>query len=76
MSCEWIKQEPLEEDESIQFEARPQQEISLDVEETQSVKVEDGETSYKNEEALESDTHLKVILLLIYIFIFRLSLTT
>ena len=63
MSCEWIKQEPLEEDE-MQFEAGPKQEIPLDVEETQSVKVEDGETYHKNEEdyALESDSQLKVLL--------------
>ena len=65
MSCEWIKQEPQEEDE-LQFEAGPQKEIPLNDEETQSVKVKDGETSYKNEEdyALESDSHLKVILVL------------
>ena len=61
MSCEWIKQEPLEEDE-IQFEAGPKQENPRDV--LQSIKVEDGESSYKNEEALESDSHLKVILML------------
>ena len=65
MSCEWIKQEPLEEND-MKFEAGPKQEIPLDVEETQSVNVEDGETSYKHEEdyALESDSHLKVILVL------------
>ena len=67
MSCEWIKQEPLEENE-IQFEAGLKQEIPLDVEETQSVKVEDGETYHKNEEdyALESDSQLKVILVLVH----------
>ena len=67
MSCEWIKQEPQEENE-IQFETGPKQEIPLDVEETQIVKVEDGETSYEKEEdyALESDSQLKVILLLGY----------
>ena len=63
MSCEWIKQEPLEENE-MKFESGPRQEISLDVEKTQTVKVEDGESSYKKENnyALECDSHLKVIL--------------
>ena len=61
MSCEWIKQEPLEENE-MKFEAGLKQEIPLKVEETHHVKVEDGETSYKMKEdfALESDSHHEV----------------
>ena len=72
MSYEWIKQEPLEEDESIQFEAGPKQEMPLYVKEPQSVKVQDGETSFKNEEdcTLESDTNLKVILVLVHFHIY------
>ena len=63
MSCDWIKQEPLEENE-IQFEAGLKQEIPFGMEETHSVKVEDVETSFKKEEdyALESDSHYEVSL--------------
>ena len=65
MSCEWIKQEPLEENE-IKLEAGPKQEIHVNDDKTHSVKLKDGESSYKKEEdyALESDSHLKVILVL------------
>ena len=70
MSCEWIKQEPLEENE-MQFEAGLKQEIPPKVEETHHVKVEDGNTSYKMKEdfALEGSNHVNLYFLLLFSFI-------
>ena len=53
MSCEWIKQEALEENE-IKFEAGLEQEIPRDVEEIHNVKVEDEEIPCKHKEEYSS----------------------
>ena len=53
MSFEWIKQEPLKENE-IQVETGPKQEIPLDVEEACSVKVEEWEIPCKLKEEYSS----------------------
>ena len=53
MSCEWIKQEPLADNE-IKFEAGLKQEIPRDVEEIHNVKVEDEEIPCKHKEEYSS----------------------
>ena len=64
MSCEWIKQEALEENE-IKFEAGLKKEIPLDVERTHSVTVEDGEIPHKlkKEYSSKSISHFEVNLI-------------
>ena len=66
MSCEGIKQEPLEENE-IKFEAGPKQEIPLDVEEKHSVKVEDEEipSKHKEEYSSKASSHFEVNVIII-----------